>query len=297
MILTCPSCFARYLTSADAIGERGRDVRCGKCGHMWHQEPVRDSLDELDQMVAAMTESGDDAAAANRDKYKNIIADFVNSEEEVVLPAPEDITPQAPIPVAPLTHKGKEKEPPLFLKLALAKRAELGGASGGLAAFLILALCITFARVPLSHAMPFLEPTFVALGLQARLDEKVMVFDSVTARLEHNKLSISGSLINLSSDMIPVPPMVIEVIDGNTNVLKSFVASLETTKIKGEETIQFNFAYENIPQDARNARIRLSSSENVEDAVADKTSTTDEEAADNTHAQSGGETDHPPAHE
>lgn len=39
MILTCPSCGARFNVSAELLGPGGRNVRCGDCGHSWHQNP------------------------------------------------------------------------------------------------------------------------------------------------------------------------------------------------------------------------------------------------------------------
>jgi hypothetical protein len=39
------------MVSAEALGEKGREVRCGKCSHRWFQEPPRDSLDELQSLV------------------------------------------------------------------------------------------------------------------------------------------------------------------------------------------------------------------------------------------------------
>lgn len=46
MILTCPSCSARYKVDDKAFaGEAGRDVRCAKCHHMWHFEP-KDNIPE-----------------------------------------------------------------------------------------------------------------------------------------------------------------------------------------------------------------------------------------------------------
>lgn len=37
MILTCPQCATRYQTDAARFPAAGRNVRCAKCGHVWHQ--------------------------------------------------------------------------------------------------------------------------------------------------------------------------------------------------------------------------------------------------------------------
>jgi predicted Zn finger-like uncharacterized protein len=39
MILTCPSCSARYFAADDSIGPNGRSVRCAGCQHTWFVEP------------------------------------------------------------------------------------------------------------------------------------------------------------------------------------------------------------------------------------------------------------------
>ncbi len=40
MILTCPSCSARFTINTELIGQAGRKVRCGSCGHTWRQLPT-----------------------------------------------------------------------------------------------------------------------------------------------------------------------------------------------------------------------------------------------------------------
>ncbi|ACJ01438.1 zinc-ribbon domain-containing protein [Rhodospirillum centenum] len=40
MILSCPACSKRFLLDAALLGS-GRRVKCGNCGHIWHQEPDR----------------------------------------------------------------------------------------------------------------------------------------------------------------------------------------------------------------------------------------------------------------
>jgi len=39
MILDCPTCSAKFKVDAALLGEAGRSVRCGSCGHSWHQTP------------------------------------------------------------------------------------------------------------------------------------------------------------------------------------------------------------------------------------------------------------------
>jgi predicted Zn finger-like uncharacterized protein len=38
MILQCPECSTRFALDARKLGEAGRKVKCGKCGHVWFQE-------------------------------------------------------------------------------------------------------------------------------------------------------------------------------------------------------------------------------------------------------------------
>ena len=37
MILTCPACSTRYQADEAKFQPEGRQVRCAKCGHVWHQ--------------------------------------------------------------------------------------------------------------------------------------------------------------------------------------------------------------------------------------------------------------------
>lgn len=40
MILNCPACGTRFLVEGLPLPPEGRNVRCGRCKHVWHQEPI-----------------------------------------------------------------------------------------------------------------------------------------------------------------------------------------------------------------------------------------------------------------
>lgn len=40
MILECPACAAKFTVPDSALGAAGREVRCGKCKHLWHAKPA-----------------------------------------------------------------------------------------------------------------------------------------------------------------------------------------------------------------------------------------------------------------
>jgi predicted Zn finger-like uncharacterized protein len=44
MIIVCPECTARFAVKAEAIGVKGRKVKCAKCAHAWFQAPDAEAL-------------------------------------------------------------------------------------------------------------------------------------------------------------------------------------------------------------------------------------------------------------
>lgn len=63
MILSCPSCSARFRIDADQLGVAGRKVRCAKCGHVWHATPDQDEEGEATESGAASGPEAEPAGA------------------------------------------------------------------------------------------------------------------------------------------------------------------------------------------------------------------------------------------
>src|ERR1700722_10020274 len=54
MILTCPSCATRYQADEAKFPAAGRQVRCAKCGHVWHQPgPTPEESAEAEPQIFA----------------------------------------------------------------------------------------------------------------------------------------------------------------------------------------------------------------------------------------------------
>ena len=75
MIITCPSCSARYVVDPVKIGSDGRTVKCAKCGHAWAQPaPTPEKLENAAGVSSAP------APAPTPDKIGEALRDRVGRE-------------------------------------------------------------------------------------------------------------------------------------------------------------------------------------------------------------------------
>ena len=56
MIITCPACSKKYSIKPEALGGKGRSVKCKNCAHKWFQPPAENA-----PAAAAALLMGDDA--------------------------------------------------------------------------------------------------------------------------------------------------------------------------------------------------------------------------------------------
>ena len=76
MIVTCPSCEAKYRVDADALAARGNKVKCAACAHSWVvedegltlNEPVEPSFDPSPAPSEAEPQADAEPAPSIREK-------------------------------------------------------------------------------------------------------------------------------------------------------------------------------------------------------------------------------------
>jgi predicted Zn finger-like uncharacterized protein len=241
MILTCPSCSARYLLAADAIGENGRAVRCGKCGNVWQQPPIRDSLDELNA------------------------TDFTTPAEDVTPDPVPDAEPVKEFPVYKVAAEPPETST-LSAFTKLFARPRLMGVAGAIAVFGLLIAIIIYARAPMISAFPSIRPVFETFGLEEDIAARNLIFDNVTAKISDKTLSISGKLINLSDKPVVLPPMTVDILDSASSIVKTYSADIGQKEMDGEASIDLDLSYTDVPGTSHQVRLTFDFTTGAEDA-------------------------------
>jgi predicted Zn finger-like uncharacterized protein len=114
MILACPTCSTRFRVPDGALGSAGRTVRCGNCGHSWHQKPRQAILEinpHFPKTAKRMRQSlGDDEQLDMPDAPGRSYSP----------PPPPPIPKAAPPPPPPI----KESEEPVPVSLSFQRTME-----------------------------------------------------------------------------------------------------------------------------------------------------------------------------
>lgn len=250
MILTCPNCSTRYQADAAKFPQAGRNVRCAKCAHVWHQMPPPAEPEPEFAIVAAQT------------------AEVAQQEPQVVArpePPPTFVTraPQtSPIPtradppppsirirpapqvsayapqVEPV-HVDADEEPspaPLVARLALA-----AGWAGLALVVLVVGWATISFRGDIVAFWPQSASLYKAVGLS--LNAKGLQLVGVTDHLEtedgSHVLIVSGRLVNNSNRELPVPPIRIALTDLEQHVLYHWPVVSSVPTLKPGQTAPF----------------------------------------------------------
>lgn len=217
MILACPHCSARFLVPDDAVGARGRTVRCGRCGHVWDAPPAPGGTRPAAEAEISGPSTAPEAAAS-----PSVGADETDSD-----PPEDELAPRAQLPVL---RRERSRWPARIAWIAVAAIALLPAAAwhyrGEIATYWPDA--VQLYRAIDADALPSGQ------GLQLTIEESIN-----TVRDGRRVLSITGRIENVTAHGRPVPGLRGILFDDNKRELRRWTIPVPATNLAPGRKAEF----------------------------------------------------------
>jgi predicted Zn finger-like uncharacterized protein len=186
MILTCPECATSYSVPDEALGAKGRRVRCQSCGHQWMATP-----DE------PLVLSPDPAPAPAADPEP--------------APVPESLA-ATPAPELPKAFRARAEQ-----QRRIRRAATHGAMWAGLASVFVAILGAAWLfRVDVVEVFPRAAAAYAAVG--APVNPVGLDFEALSARpslRDPSKVLVSGALRNVRDREVTAPPVRVALLDSH----------------------------------------------------------------------------------
>ena len=259
MIISCPSCSARYAVDESKIGPRGRTVKCGKCGHTWTQ-----TAPPPEETAAAPAR--EEPRPAPRASREDAVSDREIRDFRVSLDAAveRDRMRESGEADEPATRRSRRRggrrasrggsgvpavrgrPSPWPARIAwLLLVAVLGGIVGGGVAF----------RERIVEAWPPSERLYQTVGLMPPpIEERLGVRNvkhSYGSGDEATVLTVQGEIVNISDSPSDVPDLRILFLNNGGEVLKRVAVAAPEKRMLPGESVTFRTRIPSPPTEAK----------------------------------------------
>ena len=238
MILTCPACATRYQADDAKFPPQGRQVRCAKCGHSWHQQPPPP---ENPALSVAEPDPVLDTPAAE------------------AAPVPETAQPE---PAFARTRNSTFKPPPptkprqpLLPMLAVAL-----GWIGLIAVVLLIGLSAVRYRQEITVIWPQSAGVYSRLGMKVNTQGIDFVHVDYHRESEDGQivLAVTGQIVNNGTRELPVPQTIrVTLSDAGNHELYHWNFAPGAQTLKPGQTLPFTTRLSSPPASARHLEVRF----------------------------------------
>ena len=242
MILTCPQCATRYKTDAAKFPAEGRNVRCAKCGNVWHQIREPDETDNPAPIPQPVPEPEQPVA------------------EEVVRSEPVPVI-REPVRPTGFTPETVEDVPAPVIERA-AKPSRLGMLAGWLLFLIVLlgiAAALFFFRQQIVSLWPQSASLYAAIGLDA--NARGLSFEDVSyvkgKEGEQIVLIINGKLRNVTGHELAVPQLRVGLSDSGAREVYHWTFSPDAVTLKPGQVLPFRTRLTSPPPAAVGIEVRF----------------------------------------
>ncbi|MEM1399492.1 MAG: MJ0042-type zinc finger domain-containing protein [Pseudomonadota bacterium] len=251
MILVCPSCTTRYKIDAASLGEGGRQVKCARCGHVWHAEPVLEPepVRQIDTRAAEIFGAPRDPIPEPEPEPAPDLDDaFSPLGASAGLSAGKEVTDHISVP---------RKSEPNKLGWTLFAVAVLAVGAGGF-----------FARDQLVTAWPPAAKLYDTLGIAyddtgvlSKIAGEGLTFADIESEWGEKNgvpvLTVRGTVANESDATRPVPPLVVWLATEDNRQLQSWELTVDAEKLEPGETVKFETSIDSPADGAERVEIAV----------------------------------------
>lgn len=220
MIITCPSCSAQYNLPDDAVGPKGRRVKCTSCAHTWQQAPAgQDNIEFIQEQIA------------------------------------ENFTPETTPQPQPAERPVKSEAVPVVKQ---AGGGTVVITSIAIALILLIATVgfLVATRKNLTAGWPPLALFYQMIGMPVEAPGASLELVNVESKLEDGTLNVKGAIKNPSDRQQSLTGILIAV-SNDEGRLKDWPVDLNGKLIQPGEDIGFQYQLQDVPEGAENVTIRF----------------------------------------